>query len=1025
MDVYVRVRGAAPDAFEWQRARVLSRRQDTGQALVQLAADGRQLEANEACDVLPANTLPTGCASLADVTDLDALTHLHEASFVDYLRHRYDVDEVYCKSGAVLIAVNPFKAIRGLYDMTAYRERITGGGSGGAAVDAAGAKERTNAQQETNDEASDRRAAASAPLPPHVFSIAESAFRDSSSAGGGTSGSSDAPSLQLEGLAARDFQYTRGGSCFHRNDGVQDAAQFARVRESMAVLGFTPGEQDSLWRTLSALLHLGNVSFIPSTDDEDETNASALAPCRLALASPSQLPPETHLAAVARLLGVERAQFLSALTTRKISISGECFHVNLSQAQCSDARDAMARSLYGVLFQFLVAKINANAPQPPPPLKDSGADDPSSPFASRKEQADSAFTIHHYAGRVQYDARGFCEKNKDQPNAELASVLNASADTQLSGLFRTFVDAEQQQQQRQPPKLRRRSSVIGAAAVADASERVRALTQALAVQQVEVGRTRVFLRQSAFDELERRRDRLRVRSVVAIQSRWKARAQRLRYRAHVALVGSIQKRWRAVRELRRRKRRRDGAVKVLQAAARRWLAKQRVLRHAAARVLQRVVRVWEQKQAALRATLPTAISSSPSSSQSSAEKVEKRFGSVVELEAPPVDHGTERGSMASYSVETSSYYSEDPVDELELATRSSSNASLMFDEVARAPENLMLRQALEELERLRYRAEAAEAALLQMAASGHVAPGLGAIVAPPRTAIHDHAVTAAGRALPPSAQAAATATVDAFGNTALHQAVAHGDVARALALLTGDAQDADMVSAAEHQRGRTPLHVAVASGHAEMVGLFFRPDVLPRVDLDGSDRDGNTALHLAAQLAFELADRVMELLLCFGASPNAANDRKQTPLHLCAIVKRSGGSSAELMAKLLRHNADPQQRDALKRTPLHYCVESGMDEEAVLLMQHGADLNVPDADGVRVVTHPKATSLLRFIRVTPSWIPDADVLECMVCVEAFAFYSRKHHCDRCGRVCCSDCSSASSSWNGRFCFDCKHYQHAE
>lgn len=34
-----------------------------------------------------------------------------------------------------------------------------------------------------------------------------------------------------------------------------------------------------------------------------------------------------------------------------------------------------------------------------------------------------------------------------------------------------------------------------------------------------------------------------------------------------------------------------------------------------------------------------------------------------------------------------------------------------------------------------------------------------------------------------------------------------------------------------------------------------------------------------------------------------------------------------------------------------------MEEEAALLMQHGADLNIPDADGVRVVTHPKATNV--------------------------------------------------------------------
>lgn len=137
---------------------------------------------------------------------------------------------------------------------------------------------------------------------------------------------------------------------------------------------------------------------------------------------------------------------------------------------------------------------------------------------------------------------------------------------------------------------------------------------------------------------------------------------------------------------------------------------------------------------------------------------------------------------------------------------------------------------------------------------------------------------------------------------------------------------------------------------------------------------------------------------------------------------------------------------------------AGMEDEAILLMKHGADMNIPDADGTRVIANPKATGvrasseatppllvvplndvvvvfvvagvvvvvvqLLRFLRVTPSWIPDTDIPACMVCLEPFPFFfSRKCHCDRCGRVCCSDCAPSSSSWNGRFCFDCKHYAH--
>ncbi|KAI9697174.1 MAG: hypothetical protein M1820_007910, partial [Bogoriella megaspora] len=42
--------------------------------------------------------------------------------------------------------------------------------------------------------------------------------------------------------------------------------------------------------------------------------------------------------------------------------------------------------------------------------------------------------------------------------------------------------------------------------------------------------------------------------------------------------------------------------------------------------------------------------------------------------------------------------------------------------------------------------------------------------------------------------------------------------------------------------------------------------------------------------------------------------------------------------------------------------------------------------------------------VLPRWQPDSEVSECPVCGTMFSFFYRKHHCRKCGRVVCSNCS---------------------
>ena len=90
--------------------------------------------------------------------DLTNLTHLHEPAVVYCLRSRYAMNEIYTSTGPILLALNPFKELRGIYGedlMRKYCER--GQGMFGGAVDFRKSKKEN--------------------LPPHVYAVADNAYR--------------------------------------------------------------------------------------------------------------------------------------------------------------------------------------------------------------------------------------------------------------------------------------------------------------------------------------------------------------------------------------------------------------------------------------------------------------------------------------------------------------------------------------------------------------------------------------------------------------------------------------------------------------------------------------------------------------------------------------------------------------------------------------------------------------------------------------------------------------------------------
>lgn len=156
------------------------------------------------------------------------------------------------------------------------------------------------------------------------------------------------------------------------------------------------------------------------------------------------------------------------------------------------------------------------------------------------------------------------------------------------------------------------------------------------------------------------------------------------------------------------------------------------------------------------------------------------------------------------------------------------------------------------------------------------------------------------------------------GATPLHVAAAAGQLEPAELLIY---RQADVN--AKDQHGRTPLHRAALAGHETMVQLLINHNA----QTDVVDHEGNTMLHCMAAGGCE---RMIEKLLEQGAQVDACNIIKQrTPLHVAVVSadhtvssriipdRREARAKMERIVQLLLdYGADANAVDATGATPL-------------------------------------------------------------------------------------------------------------
>ncbi|GLE04861.1 hypothetical protein PINS_up013840 [Pythium insidiosum] len=148
--------------------------------------------------------------------------------------------------------------------------------------------------------------------------------------------------------APSDFHYLNQSTCVVRKDGVDDAAQFRVLKNAMQVMGFSDEDMESIFLTVAMLLHLGNLEFdvVPHAASGVDGSTISLPQCA------------DSLQVVLTYLEIDQAGLEEAICFRKIQAKDETYSIALAPDAAENTRDALARFLYGKLFDWLVARLN-------------------------------------------------------------------------------------------------------------------------------------------------------------------------------------------------------------------------------------------------------------------------------------------------------------------------------------------------------------------------------------------------------------------------------------------------------------------------------------------------------------------------------------------------------------------------------------------------------------------------------------------------------------------------------------------